>query len=203
MIQAKRPDVPLTTISVIVGSIREGRFAEKPAHWIHRHLQGRSNLDARLLDLRDFPMPFFAESEPPLMSDRPPYANEVVRRWTAEIARSDGFIVVCPEYNHGYPAVLKNAFDYVYQEWNRKPIAFVAYSGGGGANGVQQLRQVAVELQMTPIRPWVRVSSDTVMAHFYGGDVDAGLTQLDAEAGTMIDDLLWWTSALTHARTQT
>jgi NADPH-dependent FMN reductase len=99
----------MSVISVIVGSTRQGRFSEKPAQWIFQQLKNRGGVDARLLDLRDFPMPFFDQPMPPAMSGRPPYENEVVKKWTAEIARSDGFIFVTPEYNYGPSAVLKNA----------------------------------------------------------------------------------------------
>ena len=102
----------MTVISVIVGSTRQGRFSEKPARWIFQHLKHRSGIDAQLLDLRDFPMPFFDQPVPPAMPGRPPYENEVVKQWTAEIGRSDGFIFVTPEYNYGPAAVLKNALDY-------------------------------------------------------------------------------------------
>src|SRR5580704_190748 len=124
-------DSNMTTISVIVGSTREGRFSEKPAAWILKQLQKRDGIGARLLDLRDFPMPFFDQPLTPAMPGRPPYENEVVQRWTAEIAASDGFIFVTPEYNYGPSAVLKNALDWVYPEWNRKAAAFVSYGGAG------------------------------------------------------------------------
>ena len=84
----------MTTISVIVGSTRQGRFSEKPAQWILQHLQKRDGIEARLLDLRDFPMPFFDQPVPPAMPGRAPYENEVVKRWTAAIAASDGFVFV-------------------------------------------------------------------------------------------------------------
>ena len=191
----------MTVISVIVGSTREGRFSEKPARWILRHLQKREGVEARLLDLRDFPMPFFDQALPPAMPGRPPYEHEVVRKWTAEIATSDGFVVVAPEYNHGPAAVLKNALDWVYPEWNRKAIAFVSYGSAMGARGVEQLRQIAIELQLTPIRSSVHIPVATLWKHFQGGDVEGGLTELDDSAKAMIDDLLWWTEALKSART--
>ena len=97
----------MAVISVIVGSTRQGRFSEKPARWILQHLKKRSGVDARLLDLRDFPMPFFDQPTPPAMPGRPPYKNEAVQRWTAAIAQSDGFVFVTPEYNFGPAAVLK------------------------------------------------------------------------------------------------
>jgi NAD(P)H-dependent FMN reductase len=191
----------MTVISVIVGSTRQGRFSEKPAHWIFQHLKQR-DIDARLLDLRDFPMPFFDHAMPPAMPGRPPYENEVVRKWTAAIGASDGFIFVTPEYNYGPPAVLKNAIDWVYPEWHRKAAAFVSFGGVGGARSVQQLRETAIELQLAPIRSSVHIPVATLMAHFQGGDVDKGLAELEAHANVMLDDLLWWTTALKTARTR-
>jgi NAD(P)H-dependent FMN reductase len=191
----------MTVISVIVGSTRQGRFSEKPAQWILQHLKKR-DVDARLLDLRDFPMPFFDSPMPPAMPGRPPYENEIVRKWTAAIGASDGFIFVTPEYNYGAPAVLKNAIDWVYPEWHRKAAAFVSFGGVGGARSVQQLRETAIELQLAPIRSSVHIPVATLMAHFQGGDVDKGLAELEAAAKVMIDDLLWWTEALKTARSR-
>jgi NAD(P)H-dependent FMN reductase len=190
----------MTVISVIVGSTRPGRFSEKPANWILQQLMRRGGIEARLLDLRDFPMPFFDQQVPPAMPGRPPYEHEVVKRWTAEVARSDGFIIVTPEYNYGPSAVLKNALDWVYPEWHRKAVGFVSYGSAMGARSVQQLRETAIELQMAPIRHSVHIPVATLWAHFQGGDVDAGLAQLEAPAKTMVDDLLWWTAALKSAR---
>src|SRR6185312_9570543 len=191
----------MTVISVIVGSTREGRFSEKPASWIFQHLKKREDVDARLLDLRDFPMPFFDQQATPATPGRPPYTNKVVQRWTTAIAKSDGFIFVTPEYNYGPPAVLKNAIDWVYPEWNRKAACFVSYGSVMGARGVQQLRATAIELQLATIRSSVHIPVATLWAHYQGGDVDAGLAELGEPAGTMIDDLLWWTAALKTART--
>ena len=190
----------MTDISVIVGSTRQGRFSEKPAQWIFQRLKNRGGVDAQLLDLRDFPMPFFDQPVPPAMPGRPAYENEVVKKWTAEIARSDGFVFVTPEYNYGPSAVLKNALDWVYPEWNRKAAAFVSYGSAMGARGIQQLRLTAIELQLAPVRSSVYIPVATLWAHFQGGDVDAGLTELEAAAKTMIDDLVWWTAALKAAR---
>src|SRR6266849_2736457 len=185
----------MTVISVIVGSTRQGRFSEKPARWILEHVRQR-DVDGRLLDLRDYPMPFFDEAVTPATPGRAPYANEVVRRWTAQIAAADGFVFVTPEYNYGPPAVLKNALDWVYPEWNRKAVAFVSYGSVSGARSVQQLREVAIEVQLGPIRSSVHIPVATLMAHFHGGDVDKGLAELETPAKVMIDDLLWWTTAL-------
>jgi NAD(P)H-dependent FMN reductase len=191
----------MTVISVIVGSTREGRFSEKPAKWIHQHLKQREDVDARLLDLRDYPMPFFDQQATPATPGRPPYENEAVRRWTVAIGQSDGFVFVTPEYNYGTSAVLKNAIDWVYPEWNRKAAAFVSYGSAMGARSVQQLRETAIELQLAPIRSSIHIPVATLWTHYQGGDVDAGLAELHAAAEKFIDDLLWWTWALKAART--
>ena len=190
----------MTVISVIVGSTREGRFSEKPANWILEHLKKRAGVEAPLLDLRDFPMPFFDRPLTPAMPGRTPYDNPIVQQWTAAIARSDGFVFVTPEYNFGPAAILKNAIDWVYPEWNRKAAAFVSYGSAMGARAVQQLREIAIELQLAPVRSAVHVPVATLWAHYQGGDVEAGLAELEAPAGKMIDDLLWWTTALKAAR---
>ena len=189
----------MNVISVIVGSTRQGRFSEKPAQWIFRHLKKR-DVDARLLDLRDFPMPFFDDAVPPAMPGRAANENEVVKKWTAAIEASDGFIFVGPEYNYGPPGVLKNAIDWVYPEWNRKAAAFVSYGSAMGARGVQQLRETMIEVQIAPVRSSVHIPVATLWAHYQGGDVDKGLAELETQAQTMIADLLWWTTALKTAR---
>jgi NAD(P)H-dependent FMN reductase len=191
----------MTVISVIVGSTREGRFSEKPARWILQHVHKRMGVDARLLDLRDYPMPFFDQPLTPAMPGRAPYKHESVQRWTAAIAQSDGFVFVAPEYNYGPSAVLKNAIDWVYPEWNRKAAGFVSYGSAMGARGVQQLRETLIELQIAPIRSSVHIPLATLWTHYQGGDVEAGLAALETTAGAMIDDLLWWTAALKAART--
>ena len=81
----------------------------------------------------------------------------MVQAWRGKVRDGDGYIICSPEYNHGYPAVLKNALDYTYYSWSRKAVAFVSWGGAGGARGVEQLRAVAVELDMVPIRHAVHI----------------------------------------------
>jgi NAD(P)H-dependent FMN reductase len=190
----------MTVISVIVGSTRPGRFSEKPASWIQAHLKKRPGVEAHLLDLRDFPLPFFDNQLTPATPGRPPYENEIVRKWTTAIGRSDGFVFVTPEYNFGPPAVLKNAIDWVYSEWHRKALCFVSWGSAMGARAVQQLRETAIELQLAPIRSSVHIPVATLWAHYQGGNVEAGLAELEMPANAMIQDLLWWTTALRTAR---
>src|SRR3981189_2546406 len=120
-------------ISVIVGSTRQGRFSEKPAQWILQQLQKREGIEAQLLDLRDFPMPFFDQPVPPAMPGRPPYRHAVVVRGTAAVAQSDGFVFVTPEYNYGPSAALKRILVSVLVGWNLARAGFVSYGSVAGA----------------------------------------------------------------------
>jgi NAD(P)H-dependent FMN reductase len=187
-------------VAVIVGSTRPNRFAEAPARWIIERLQEHPGVEARLLDLRDHRLPYFEETVIPAARGDDQFEHEAVRRWSEAIDGSDAFVIVSPEYNHGYPGVLKNAIDYLYREWNRKPVAFVGYGGVGGARVIQQLRQVAVELQMVPVRTAVHLPLPPLIAHINGGDVREELAKENARADQMLDDLLWWAQALKHQR---
>lgn len=145
-------------IAIIVGSTRPGRNAEKVLAWFMPHTKEIENLAFEVIDLKDWPLPFF--DEPGYPSQGPSvYEHESTKRWSEKISEFDGFIVLSPEYNHGYSAVLKNAFDYLYKEWNGKPISFVSWgSAAGGSRAVEQLRMVAIELQMLPLREQVVIS---------------------------------------------
>jgi len=189
----------MTVISVIVGSTREGRFSEKPAHWIFQHLGRRAGVDARLLDLRDFPMPFFDEVASNAWA---PSQNPVAQRWQKKVAEFDGYIFVTAEYNHSMPAVLKNALDYASPEWNKKAAGFVGYGGVGGSRAVEALRLVAAELQLATIRTGVYIQGADFMAVWKDGKELKGITYLQAGVKDMLDQLAWWTRALKTARDQ-
>lgn len=196
-------------IKIIVGSTRQGRFSEKPAQWIFEEAKKLEGVKVELLDLRDYPMPFFDDPMSPSMA-KGQYANETVKKWADKINDGDAFIIVSPEYNHGYSAVLKNALDVIYPEWNRKPVGFVAYGGAMGARSVEQLRQVAVELQMAPIRNAVHIPNDIFFPAMMGkGTLDPNEMFVSIRKSPMGDpvekffnDLLWWAKALKDARTK-
>jgi NAD(P)H-dependent FMN reductase len=193
-------------IKVIVGSTRQGRFSEKPAQWIFEEAKKLEGVEVELLDLRDYEMPFFDSPMPPSMA-KGQYSNEIVKKWAEKINNGDAFIIVSPEYNHGYSAVLKNALDVIYPEWHKKPVGFVSYGSALGARSVEQLRQVAVELQMAPIRNAIHIPVDIFMAAMMGkGPQGSGMFE-SIRKGPMGDpvekffnDLLWWAKALKTAR---
>lgn len=186
-------------VKVIIGSTREGRFGDKPAAWIADIAKQRGDMDVEVLDLRDYPMPFFNEAETPSYKTKP-YAEPNVVKWTAKIAEADAYVILVAEYNHGYTAVLKNALDYTYQEWNNKAVAFVGYGSAGGARAVEQLREVAVELQLSPVRNAVHMTYDAVMAIAKGTAPTEAFASYAERAGGMLDQLAWWGNALKAAR---
>jgi NAD(P)H-dependent FMN reductase len=185
------------SVKVILGSTREGRFSDKAGSWMFEQLK-KEGIDAEVLDLRDYPMPFFNEKETP-SSKKQPYPDPAVAAWTAKVREGDAFIVVTSEYNHGYTAVLKNAMDYVYQEWNNKPIAFISYGSVHGARAVEQLREVAIELQMAPIRNAIHMPYDVIIAVGQGKSLEEAFAAYEPRAKGLIEQLLWWGKALKSA----
>lgn len=189
-------------IGIIIGSTREGRFSDKPATWLYNHIKDHAGVSVELLDLREYPLPYFNEAIPPAVI-KEPYADPQVHAWTQKIGEMDAYIVVSPEYNHGYSAVLKNALDYVKNEWKNKPIAFVSYGSAGGARAVEQLRQVAIELQMAPIQSALHMMWDVIAGIMQDPSKNPAIfEQFNSRADGMVDQLVWWGNALKTAREQ-
>ena len=187
-------------IGIVVGWTREGRFSERAAAWFQRIAARRTDLSVEIIDLRDYPMPFFDEPASPAWM---PPKNQVAQRWMAKLAELDGLVFVTPEYNHGYSAVLKNALDYAFQQFNRKPAAFVGYGGVGAARAIEQLRMVAVELQMAPIPKSVNVGMAEFLAIWQQGKDFADFPHLEQAAVALLDDLSWWSRTLQAGRQAT
>lgn len=183
-------------IGVVIGTTRAARFGDKPARWIFAAAARRTDLDAEMLDLRDYPLPFFDEPVAPLIA---PARNTIAQRWCRKLASLDGFVFITAEYNHGMSAALKNALDHAYPELNRKPAAFVGYGGLGGARAVEQLRLVCIELQMASTRSSVHITREPIAAVRKGGDL-ANFPFLEQAAVAMLDELSWWTHVLRAGR---
>ena len=185
-------------VAVIIGSIRDIRRGGRVAKWLMPQLSLRTDIDFELLDLKDYPLPFFDESNSPEGLERK-YTNEMAQKWSQKIDSADAFIMITPEYNHGTSGVLKNALDWLYYEWAKKPVAFISYSpnAAGGVRAVEQLRQNVIELQMAPLREAIHVTYvlDTI-------DEDGNLQQghYNERVVKMLDELLRWANALKAAR---
>jgi len=188
-------------IKIILGSTRQNRFGDKPGAWILEQARKKEGVDVELLDLRNYSLPFFDDPMSPAMVKDGEYPNEIARKWALKIQEADAFIIVTPEYNHGTSGVLKNALDSIYTEWNNKPVGFVSYGGVGGARSVEQLRLVAIELQMAPIRntvhifggPWNLLDENGKLKN---GALDPSLKSAEG----MLSQLFWWARALKSVR---
>jgi NAD(P)H-dependent FMN reductase len=185
---AARAGDPLR-LAVVIGSTREGRVGAAIARWFATYAQQSEAFDLDMVDLLDVPLPARLTEGPSPERDA----------WAARVGRADAFVVVTPEYNHGYPAALKHAIDTVDREWHAKPVGFVSYGGAGrGLRAVEQLRQVFAELHAVTLR-------DSVSVDIFDGEVDdAGWVREHTRAGSaakkMLDRLEWWANALREAR---
>lgn len=183
-------------IITVVGSTRQGRLGEAIASWFAAIADARTDMTHELVDLRDVGLPFFDAPVPPAMGV-PPTRPEVIA-WAETIAGADGYVFVTPEYNHGYPGVLKNAIDHLHGEWRRKPVAFVGYGGpGAGIRAVEQLRQVVVELEMAPLRHQISIARAYMALDEHGAPSEPWHRD---DALRLLDDLVWWATSLKAAR---
>jgi NAD(P)H-dependent FMN reductase len=143
-------------VAVILGSTRPNRHGEPVARWVVDRAALREDLDAALIDLAAVDLPIFDEPNPPIMGE---YVHHHTKTWAATVAAYDAFVFVSPEYNRSIPAVLKNAIDFLYQEWTDKVAGFVSYGAdAGGARAIEHLRVVLGELRVADVRTMVPLS---------------------------------------------
>lgn len=146
----------MTTLQIIVASVRQGRGGAAVAKWFHSIAQADTNFQVAILDLAEIALPMSDEPNHPRLKQ---YVHEHTRNWSATIERGDAFVIVTPEYNHSFPASLKNALDYLHQEWRGKPVAILCYGGtSGGLRSAQHLKTVLLALGMVPIHEGVAIT---------------------------------------------
>lgn len=187
-------------ISIILGSTRDGRFGEMPANLVKEMAEKLENTDVELLDLKEIDLPNFKSAVSPAYITNKDYGNEKVNSFADKIRESDAFVFVTPEYNRGYSAAIKNAIDSIYLEWNNKAVACVSYGSVGGARAMEQLRQVAIELQMAPIRNGVHIFAPWNLVNEDGKLKDGALEPYKSQIENMLSQLVWWAGALKKAR---
>ncbi|MER6342867.1 NADPH-dependent FMN reductase [Streptomyces sp. NPDC001595] len=179
------------TVTLIVGSDRHGRFGPVVADWLLSRLEEHDDFVPQVVDVADAPLPTSLA--------RTPETAAALAEITPKLASADAFVVLTPEYNHSFPAALKNLIDWHYTEWRAKPVALVSYGGiSGGLRATEHLRQVFAELHAVTVR-------DTVSFHNAGASFDdqghpKDPTAPDAAAKTMLDQLTWWARALREAK---
>lgn len=162
-------------IYIVVGSVREGRVAPKVAKWIQNTIESfkYNTLEVEIIDLKEWDLPFFAGSHPPMTGI---YDQPKQQEWAEKIAEADSFILVTPEYNHGYSPALKNALDYLGKEWQGKPVAYVSYGATNGSRSIDQIRQVAVYLGMIDSNATLEIrniSQRNQTEQFEGNEIEA------------------------------
>ncbi len=186
-------------IGIVMSTTRPGRFGDVPTLWIYDIARRRPDAEFEIVDLRDYPMPFFEEKLPLVYA---PVENPVAKQWSARMASFDGYIFVTAEYNHSITGVLKNALDHLYPEMQRKPAAFVGYGGVGGSRAVEHLRHILAELHVATLKPAVHVGLVEMIGMLREGKTMAHYPHLADAANPMLDDLVWWSNTLRAGRLQ-
>jgi NAD(P)H-dependent FMN reductase len=176
-------------VAVIIGSTREGRRGPVVAGWFVEELERRSDVHVDVVDLAAAELPARLPTTP----------DAAMSAFADRVGRADAFVVVTPEYNHGYPASLKAAIDCAREEWYAKPVAFVAYGGAAaGVRAVEQLRQVFAGLRAVTMYETVSIPNVWDAFDAEGRPVDGG--SLVVAAKTMVDELVWWADTLRAGR---
>jgi NAD(P)H-dependent FMN reductase len=176
-------------LMIVIASVRPGRAGLPIAQWFEARARAHGGFEVELVDLAELALPMMDEPEHPRLRR---YSHKHTRDWSAAVEAADAFVFVTPEYNHGYPAALKNAIDYLHNEWHHKPVGFVSYGGvAAGTRAVQQLKQVITALKMTPIVEAVNIPFHT---QFLDDGTVAANEVMEQSATAMLDEI---------ARTQT
>ncbi|MET8426904.1 NAD(P)H-dependent oxidoreductase [Nocardia sp. NPDC004860] len=184
-------------LAIVVGSVRDGRVGPTIAEWFAGEVAAHTAFTVEILDLLEYPLPLVM---PAPGESAAPETVSVRDALAMRLAAADAYVIVTPEYNHTFPAALKNAIDWIYEEWAAKPTGFISYGGmSGGLRAVEHLRHVFAELHGVTVRE--SLSFHKVWQQFDGVQPrDREETALAAK--TMLDRLLWWGGALRDARSK-
>lgn len=190
--------------AVIIGAIREGRKTPQQAKWVMKTLETMEDIEAELVDLRDYPMPLFNESVSPRYNPAR-QVDPAVQKWLDKLAEFEAYVFVTPEYDHSVPGVLKNAIDYIDWQLNRKPAAVVSHGSAGGARAEVALKEMLSESRMVPM-PTVPGVAMTGMSEKI--DEDGNLAEAEkanpygpqTALESLLKELQWYSDALSAAR---
>jgi NAD(P)H-dependent FMN reductase len=180
----------MVKLAIIAGSTRPGRKSDVVARWVYELAKKRTDAEFEVVDIEDFHLPLLDEPIPASLGQ---YHRPHTRPWANKIASFDGYVFVTPEYNHSIPGALKNAIDYLYQEWNNKAAGFVGYGSAGGVRAVEQLRLVMGELQIADVRAQVMLSLFTDFENFTTFNP---APRHEQSLNTMLDQLIAWSGAM-------
>jgi NAD(P)H-dependent FMN reductase len=175
----------MPNLTIIIGSTRPGRAGLPIGQWFANRAKEHGGFDVTVVDLAELDLPMFNEPAHPRLRQ---YTHDHTKEWSAIVDAADAFVIVTPEYNYGYPASVKNAIDYLHQEWQYKPVGFVSYGGvAAGTRAVQQLKQVVTTLRMVPV-------FDSVNIPFHVQFIKDGAFEpnevIEQAADAMLDELV-------------
>jgi NAD(P)H-dependent FMN reductase len=183
-------------LMIVIGSTRPGRAGISVAEWFIDHARQQGEFDVEVADLAELNLPMLDEPNHPRLRQ---YTHQHTRDWSAQVDAADAFVFITPEYNHGYPAALKNAIDYLHWEWSDKAVGFVSYGGvAAGTRALQQLKPVVSVLKLLPV-------SEAVNLPFFTQFIDEdGVLRpnevMEQSADAMLRELLRVESALAPLR---
>jgi NAD(P)H-dependent FMN reductase len=182
-------------LQIIIASTRPGRIGAPVGAWFAAQARAHEGFDIEVIDLAEVNLPFMDEPKHPRFHD---YQHDHTKRWSETITRGDAYVFVIPEYNHGFNAVVKNAVDFLHQEWLDKPFGFVSYGGvAAGTRAAQQLMQVLATLRMVPVVEAVNIP----FVHQFLADGEIKPNDImQAAAAAMLDELALVTPGLRSVR---
>lgn len=186
----------MLNLKIIQVSTREGRKGEAISQWFTELAKKHPAFEVELIDLAEVSLPMFDEPNHPRFAN---YTKQHTKDWSAMISPADAFVIVTAEYNFSFPASIKNALDYLYNEWNYKAVGFVSYGGvAAGTRAVQMLKQVVTALKMMPVVESVNIPFFTKYLDESGRfNADEGQVK---SAENMLNELARWAEALKGMR---
>ena len=184
------------SLKIIIASTRPGRKGISVANWFIETVKKYPDFNVEVLDLAEINLPFIDEPNHPRLQQ---YTKEHTKQWSNTIDSSDAFVFIIPEYNYSMPPTLLNAIDFLYKEWNYKPVGLVSYGGiSGGTRSAQMSKQVMTAVKLMPL-------AEGVTLPFFTKNIDDNERfnsneLIDKSVAVMMKELLKWTAALKSIR---
>lgn len=189
-------------LGIIIGATRPGRTTPRQASWVAKTAGQVDDIDVEVVDLKDYPLPLFNEAISPRYNpDRK--IEPAVQKWIDKLGEFDAYVFVTPEYNHSIPGVLKNAFDFLTWELNRKPAAIVSHGTVGGARAAMHLKEILSEGKAVPIPNFVALAGMSDLIDEQGNLAEAAKANPygpQATLESLLEELQWYSNALSAAR---
>jgi NAD(P)H-dependent FMN reductase len=175
-------------IGIVLGSTREGRVSPQVGEWVKELADKRGDAEYKIIDIAEFKLPLLGEADGDASG---------AAAWSAQINDCDGFVFIVQEYNHSITGALKNALDYLRDEWNNKAAGIVSYGSVGGARATEHLRGILSELSVAHVRVHPALS---LFTDFENGSVFKPADVQKDSVNQMLDQVVSWTAALKTVR---